>query len=91
MLLHSYHKKPENNLAPSARSATRQGIVVLRAARLIDGTGNQPISNAVVVVTDEKITAVSAASGFRIPTGAKIVDLGDVTLLPVLLMPILTS
>ena len=59
-----------------------KGIVVLRAARLIDGTGNAPISNAVVVVTDEKITAVGSAGDVRIPTGARIIDLGDVTLLP---------
>ena len=59
-----------------------KGIVVLRAARLIDGTGNAPISNAVVVVTDEKITAVGAAGDVRVPAGARIIDLGDVTLLP---------
>jgi imidazolonepropionase-like amidohydrolase len=59
-----------------------KGIVVLRAARLIDGTGNAPISNAVVVVTDERITAVGAAGDVRVPAGARIIDLGDVTLLP---------
>ena len=35
-----------------------KGVVVLNAARLIDGTGAAPINNAVVVVTDNKITAV---------------------------------
>ena len=59
-----------------------KGIVVLRAARLIDGTGNGPISNAVVVVTDDKITAVGAAGDVRVPSGARVIDLGDVTLLP---------
>jgi imidazolonepropionase-like amidohydrolase len=59
-----------------------KGTVVLRAARLIDGTGNAPISNAVVVVTDEKITAVGTAGDVRVPAGARVIDLGDVTLLP---------
>ncbi|MCM3869681.1 MAG: amidohydrolase family protein [Pyrinomonadaceae bacterium] len=58
------------------------GVVVLRAARLIDGTGNAAISNAVVVVTDERITAVGAAGDVRIPPAARIIDLGDVTVLP---------
>ncbi len=59
-----------------------KGLMVLRAARLIDGTGNAPISNAVVIVTDEKIIAVGAAGDVRVPAGARIIDLGDVTLLP---------
>ncbi|HEU5131017.1 MAG TPA: hypothetical protein VFT26_02900, partial [Pyrinomonadaceae bacterium] len=29
-----------------------KGVVVLKAARLIDGTGAAPVNNAVVVVTD---------------------------------------
>ena len=57
-------------------------MVALRAARLIDGTGAPPITNAVVIVTDNKITAVGDAHSVRIPSGAKVIDLGDVTLLP---------
>jgi imidazolonepropionase-like amidohydrolase len=59
-----------------------KGVVALRAARLIDGSGAAPISNAVVVVTDNKITAVGDAASVNIPSGAKVIDLGDVTLLP---------
>jgi imidazolonepropionase-like amidohydrolase len=59
-----------------------KGIVALRAARLIDSTGAPPIKNGVVIVTDNKITAVGDATSVRIPSGAKIIDLGDVTLLP---------
>ena len=59
-----------------------KGIVVLKAARLIDGTGAPPINNAVVVVTDNAITAVGPASSVRVPANAKMIDLGDVTLLP---------
>src|SRR6185295_11695498 len=59
-----------------------KSIVVLKAARLIDGTGAAPINNAVVVVTDNMITAVGVAGAVNIPADARTVDLGDVTLLP---------
>ncbi|HSS22789.1 MAG TPA: amidohydrolase family protein [Pyrinomonadaceae bacterium] len=59
-----------------------KGVVALRAARLIDGTGAAPITNAVVIVTNNEITAVGNAQTVAIPAGAKVVDLGDVTLLP---------
>jgi len=74
----------------SSRQATAQrpdppigkGTVVLKAARLIDGTGASPIANAVVVVTDNSIVAVGPASSVTIPADAKVIDLGNVTLLP---------
>jgi imidazolonepropionase-like amidohydrolase len=59
-----------------------KGVVVLKAARLIDGTGAAPINNAVVVVTDNTITAVGTAGSVSIPANAKTIDLGDVTLMP---------
>ncbi len=59
-----------------------KGMVVLRAARLIDGTGAPAVNNAVVVVTDNLITAVGSAGSVIIPANAKVIDLGDVTLLP---------
>ena len=59
-----------------------KGVVALKAARLIDGTGSAAINNAVIVVTDNKISAVGEARSVRVPSGAKVIDLGDVTLLP---------
>ena len=59
-----------------------KGTVVLKAARLVDGTGAAEISNAVIVVTDDKIVAVGTSSAVTTPDGAKVIDLGDVTLLP---------
>jgi imidazolonepropionase-like amidohydrolase len=59
-----------------------KGVVVLRAARLIDGTGAAQINNAIVIVTNNKITAVGDTNSVRIPSGAKVIDLGNVTLLP---------
>jgi imidazolonepropionase-like amidohydrolase len=58
------------------------GTVVLKAARVIDGTGAAPIQNGVVVVTDDKIVAVGAAGSVSVPAGARTVDLGNATLMP---------
>ena len=58
------------------------GTVVLKAARVIDGTGAAPIQNGVVVVTDDRIVAVGAAGAVSVPAGARTVDLGNATLLP---------
>ena len=59
-----------------------KGVVVLKAARLIDGTGAPAITNAVVVINDNRITAAGTAGSVNIPANAKVIDLGDVTLLP---------
>lgn len=59
-----------------------KGVVIIKAARLIDGTGAAPINNAVIVITDNTITAVGSASAVGVPANAKLIDLGDVTLLP---------
>jgi imidazolonepropionase-like amidohydrolase len=57
-------------------------VVALTHVRVIDGTGAPAITNAVVLVTDNKITTVGDAASVRVPTGAKVIDLGNVTLLP---------
>jgi imidazolonepropionase-like amidohydrolase len=49
---------------------------------LIDGTGAPAINNAVVVITDNKMTAAGSATSVSVPAGARIIELGDVTLLP---------
>lgn len=59
-----------------------KGVVVLKAARLIDGTGSAVVNNAVVVVTDDRITAVGTSATVRIPANANVIDLGNATLLP---------
>jgi imidazolonepropionase-like amidohydrolase len=58
------------------------GTVVLRAARVIDGTGAAPVQNGVVVVTDDRIVAVGREGSVQVPAGARVIDLGDATLLP---------
>ena len=59
---------------------TAPEIVVLKAARVIDGTGAQPMQNGHVVVQGEIIVAV--VQSLSIPKGARLIDLGDATLMP---------
>jgi imidazolonepropionase-like amidohydrolase len=58
------------------------GTVVIKAARVIDGTGAAAIQNGVVVVTDDRIVAVGREGSVTVPSGARTVDLGNATLLP---------
>jgi imidazolonepropionase-like amidohydrolase len=79
------------NFSTSAQTATPQirpdppigkGTVVVKAARLIDGTGAALINSAAVIITDNNIVTVGPASSITIPANAKVIDLGNVTLLP---------
>jgi len=58
------------------------GAIVLRAARIVDGSGSAPIANGVVVVHGNRITAVGRSGSVTVPAGAQMIDLGDATLLP---------
>lgn len=63
---------------PAQTSAS--AIVVLRAARLVDGRGGAPLAPAMVRVDGDRITAVGV--DIAIPAGARVIDLGGATLLP---------
>ncbi len=60
-----------------------KGVTVIRAARMIDGTGKPAVKNAVIIVTDNIITAVGTESQVKVPADANtVINLGDVTLMP---------
>src|SRR5438270_4203677 len=54
--------------------------IVLKAARMFDGKSKSLIPNGVVVVQGGKIVDVGSNAG--IPSDAKVIDLGDMTLSP---------
>ena len=56
--------------------------VVLRGARLIDGSGNHPLDNAVIVIQDGHIAACGPAAVTPAPVGAKIIDYRGKTIIP---------
>jgi imidazolonepropionase-like amidohydrolase len=57
---------------------------ILRKATLIDGTGREPLANAVIVVNGEKISAVGREGEVTQPPG-EVIDLAGKTVLPGLL------
>jgi imidazolonepropionase-like amidohydrolase len=62
---------------PPATADTR---LVIRAARMLDARAGRAITDAAVVVEGDRVTAVGA--GAAVPAGARVIDLGDVTLMP---------
>ena len=61
-------------------SRAQAPVTIVRAARLIDGTGSAPLQPAMVRIEGERIVAVG--SSLPVPAGATVVDLGTATLLP---------
>jgi imidazolonepropionase-like amidohydrolase len=55
-------------------------VIILKAARLIDGRGGPPLTPAMVRIDGDKITAVATA--LPVPATARTIDLGTATLLP---------
>lgn len=58
------------------------GSIALTGCRLIDGTGAQPIENAVVIIGNGKILQAGPADTITIPKGAKVIDLKGAAVLP---------
>jgi imidazolonepropionase-like amidohydrolase len=61
-------------------AAAAEPVTVLRAARLYDGKAEAVVAPGVIVVSEGRI--VAAGSNAQIPPGARVIDLGDSTLLP---------
>src|SRR5438132_3442641 len=69
-------------MALGASSAASAELVVLRGARLIDGTGKPPLQDAVLIIDGDRIAAVGAAGTVEMPKGARAVDLRNRTIMP---------
>ena len=54
-------------------------VVVVKAARMLDVRGGRIVSPGEVVVDGQRIVSIGAGAE---PAGAKVIDLGDVTLMP---------
>lgn len=66
--------------APETPALVPSQVTVLKAARLFDGRGDATLTGAVVIVEGSKIRAVG--QGLPVPAGARVLDLGDATLMP---------
>jgi imidazolonepropionase-like amidohydrolase len=67
-------------LAALAGRAGAADVVVLKAARLIDGRGGTPVAPAMVRVEGDRIAEVGTS--VTIPAGARVIELAGATLLP---------
>lgn len=67
-------------LLAAAPAFAQAPVTVLRAARLFDGRSERLLPDATVVVRGARIEAVG--TNLPVPAGARVVDLGDRTLMP---------
>ena len=71
------------SMAASAGTQEKQDSpkrIAIRASRLIDGKSKDPITNAVVLIENDRIAAVG--SDLEVASGTQVIDLGPATLLP---------
>lgn len=73
---------PASLRAAETQQAADQSLILIKAARLYDGTGAAPISDAAVLVRGSVIEQVGEASAISAPEEAEVIDLGDETLMP---------
>ena len=67
--------------APTPAPVTVSSLVLINGT-LIDGTGADPIKDAVLIIQGERIAAVGPRSSISIPESAHIIDVQGATLLP---------
>ena len=65
--------------SPAAEGSSMQAFV---GARIIDGTGGEPIERGVIIVQDGAIQAVGAEGAVEIPDGATVIDVEGRTIIP---------
>jgi len=68
-----------------APTQTKDRLVALKGARLIDGTGRPPIENSVLVIEGSQIVAAGKAGAVSIPKDAAIQDVAGKTIMPALI------
>ena len=71
----------EQRIEVTADRDIPQGTVVLRGGRAITMNGGEIIENADIVITNNRITRVSAGPG-AVPDGAQVIDVSGKTILP---------
>jgi imidazolonepropionase-like amidohydrolase len=69
-------------LGGASVAAAQKQPLVLQGGTLVDGTGREPIANAVVIMEGSQIKAVGTAGQVAIPPGARSLDLSGKTILP---------
>ena len=63
-------------------SAQSLPVTLVKAGRLLDPRTGNVLAPVAVLIEGDKIKQVGSASQIAVPAGAKIIDLGNATLLP---------
>src|SRR6185295_3655768 len=69
-----------SQMVAQAQLPAAGSVTIIKAGRLMDGRGGEPISPAMVRIEGEKIAEVGR--NLNVPANAKVIDLGEATLLP---------
>ncbi len=59
-----------------------EGVIALEGATLIDGSGGEPVKDAIVLVRNGHIQAVARVNEIEVPRGAQVVSLIGKTIIP---------
>jgi len=65
-----------------AQCSAPLGVTAVRAGKLFDSQAGRMLTNQVIVITGERITAVGPESQVKIPAGARVIDLSRSTVMP---------
>jgi len=59
-----------------------KGVIALEGATLIDGTGREPVRDALILIRNGKIEAIARVREIPVPRGARVIDLVGKTVIP---------
>jgi imidazolonepropionase-like amidohydrolase len=65
-----------------AQCAPAAAVVAVRAGRMFDSVAGRMLTNQVIVINGERITAVGPEASVKIPAGARVIDLSRSAVLP---------
>ena len=68
--------------APSAQRGPAGPVTAIVGARLVDGTGTPPVSDSVILVSGDRITAAGPRARVQVPAGATVVNASGKTVIP---------
>jgi imidazolonepropionase-like amidohydrolase len=63
-------------------AARAQDLTIIRAGRLVDVERGEVLRDQLIYVRGEKVERVTTAHGAQLPTGARVIDLSNYTVLP---------
>lgn len=68
--------------AQNSQDSTREVVIAVVGATLIDGSGRAPVKDSVVIVKGDSILAVGSRRQIRIPAGARLIDARGLVVAP---------